>query len=45
METGSVAELIAAADIWFGIAAMIAVDGYRGPSRPPPCNSSATPKP
>lgn len=30
METGSVAALIAAAGIWFGIAAMIAVNGYRG---------------
>ena len=33
METGSVAALIAAAGIWFGIAAMIAVNGYRGRGR------------
>lgn len=30
METGSVAALIAAVGIWFGIVAMIAVNGYRG---------------
>ena len=30
MEAGSVAALIAAVGIWFGIAAMIAVNGYRG---------------
>ncbi len=32
MEAGSVAALIAAAGIWFGIAAMIAVSGYRQPA-------------
>ena len=30
METGSVPALIAAVGIWFGIVAMIAVNGYRG---------------